>query len=192
MRNRKLIAMIVSLVLVMALAINGTFAWLNAKTDPVTNTFKAGQITTTVDETIDQSGVKKDVKIKNDTTDGNGVDAYIRAQVIVTWQNENGDVYATAPVEKTDYKIIWSGTAENGGWFEADGVYYHKAPVAPGNSTSVLFTDCKLKDGVTPPAGYYLCVEIISSAIQTVPTTVVETEWPAVKVDDGKLVSNGN
>lgn len=187
-KTPKVILLVVSLLLVMVLSIGGTLAWLTAETKPVVNTFTPGEVTTTVVEDLN-SGVKNNVQIKNDV---NSVDAYIRAMVVVTWQDNDGNVYGTAPKEGMDYTITWSGTAENGGWFNGtDGYYYHKTPVKPEGSTSILFTNCKVNDGVTPPEGYHLCVEVISSAIQAEPDTAVKEAW-GITVVDGKLTQNAS
>lgn len=182
-KTPKAILLVVSLLLVMALSIGGSLAWLTTSTAPVVNTFTPGDVTTTVVEEID-NGVKNNVQIQNTGS----VEAYVRAQVIVTWQNDSGNVNAIAPKEGTDYTIIWSGTTgENPTWFQgADGYYYCKAPVVAGGTTAVLFTDCKPVDGEAPQ-GYNLCVEILSSAIQAVPATTVESVWPVTVGDDGTL-----
>lgn len=179
-KTPKVILLVVSLLLVMVLSIGGTLAWLTADTAPVVNTFTAGEVTTTVVEEL-KDGVKNDVRIKNDEK---SVDAYIRAMVVVTWQNDDGNVYGTAPVENMDYTITWSGIEYNN-WFKIGDYYYHKAAVKPGNSTSVLFTKCKPVEGKAPE-GYHLCVEVISSAIQAEPDTAVENAW-GITVVDGKL-----
>lgn len=182
-KTPKAILLVVSLLLVMALSIGGSLAWLTTSTAPVVNTFTPGDVTTTVVEEID-NGVKNNVQIQNTGS----VEAYVRAQVIVTWQNDSGNVNAIAPKEGTDYTIIWSGTTgENPTWFQgADGYYYCKAPVVAGGTTAVLFTDCKPVDGKAPQ-GYNLCVEILSSAIQAVPATTVESVWLVTVGDDGTL-----
>lgn len=187
-KTPKVILLVVSLLLVMVLSIGGTLAWLTAETAQVVNTFTAGEVTTTVVEKL-EDGVKNNVQIKNDV---NSVDAYIRAMVVVTWQNKDGNVYGTAPVVGTDYIITWSGIDDNS-WFKIGDYYYHKAAVEPGNSTSVLFTNCKVNEVVTPPEGYHLCVEVISSAIQAEPDTAVQEAWKVVTVDaNGKLTKKAS
>ncbi len=49
--NKKIIALMMALVLILGAAIGGTLAWLTAKTDPVTNTFTTSDIEITLDET---------------------------------------------------------------------------------------------------------------------------------------------
>lgn len=177
MMNKKFITLLVSLLLVLCVTVGGSLAFLIDTTKPVENIFTPSKITTTVVEEL-KDGVKESVKIKNtgDTT------AFIRAYVIVTWQNEQGEVYGAAPVKGTDYTISDLGS----GWFEADGFYYHKAPVEKGQSTGVMFKEITAV-AENFPEGYTLHVEIIGSGIQSVPDEAVESAWPAVEVKDGML-----
>jgi len=184
---KKSTILLVSAVLVLTAAVGTTLAYLIAGAGPVTNIFTPSKVTTEVDEKTD-NGVKSNVKIKN-TGD---TEAWIRAAVIVTWQDEDGNVYGKKPVESADYSITWSGLSENSAaWFEKDGFYYHKDPVAAGKETSVLFTACSPVSGKAPE-GYSLNVEILGSGIQAKPETVVSEAWPAVTVSNGKLAPKSN
>ena len=160
---------VVSLLLIATMTLGGTLAYIFTATKDVQNTFTPSKVTTFVEEETND-GVKTNVKIKN-TGD---TDAYIRAAVVVTWQDKDGNVYGTRPIEGTDYTISWT----KAGWILGeDGFYYYTESVACvddpttenvyENMTGVLFTDCTLKAGVTPPAGYNLAVEIIGSGIQS-------------------------
>jgi len=178
--KKKSLLVLVSLVLVLCFGAGGTLAWLSAKDGPITNEFKPTEITTEVEETI-EGGVKKAVQIQN-TGD---TEAYIRAAVVITWQNEDGNVYGTKPVEGTDYRIAWNTTD----WFEKDGFYYHREPVGfkpDENLTENLFTDCwPVSDEA--PVGYNLAVEIIGSGIQSKPANVVQDNWGVTVGNDGNI-----
>lgn len=182
-RKRKKAAVASAFALVGVLLIGGTVAYLVAQTGPVTNTFTPALVDTNVEEELGET--KSNVQIEN-TGD---IDAFIRAQVVVSWVDESGNVYAAAPVEGADYTVTWSGLAANGGWFKgADGFYYHAAPVAPGALTSELFTNCAPVAEKTPE-GYFLSVEILSSGIQSVPADAAKEAWPAIGVVDGELTA---
>ena len=74
--------------------------------------------------------------------------------------------------------------ADNVIWIEgSDGYYYYKYPVAPKASTAILIKTCS-PIATQTPEGYGLNVEILGSAIQSVPVKVVEEHWPAVQVVD--------
>ena len=166
MFKKKSLITLVSLLAILCVTVGGTLAFLVDTDGPINNIFNPSKVTTEVEEKLDQEQlIKKDVKIKN-TGD---TDAYIRAAVVVTWQNKAGEVYGKLPVSGTDYEISYD--LKNGWSLGSDGFYYWKGIVksddeAPKDCwTGVLITSCKPK--VDPPAeGYFLNVEIIGSGIQ--------------------------
>ena len=174
--KKKVSLLLVSLVLIAAIAVGSTVAFIATSTEPITNIFNPANVTIDIDEKF-ENGVKTDVQVKNT---GN-TDAFIRAKIVVTWKDANGNVSATKPVEGTDYTMTLNET----NWFRgSDGFYYCKTSVAPKGSTPALITACKKADGVTPPDGYDLSVEIIASGIQSTPDSAVKEAW-------GMTVANG-
>lgn len=177
--KKKVSLLLVSLVLIAAIAVGSTVAFIATSTNSITNTFNPANVTIDIDEKF-ENGVKTDVQVKNT---GN-TDAFIRAQIVVTWKDTNGNVSATKPVLGTDYTM----TLNEADWFQGtDGFYYCTKSVAPnGGSTPVLIEKCE-KTG-TPPDGYDLSVEIIASGIQSTPASAVEEAWKVVSVsNDGTL-----
>ena len=173
------VALVAYLAIMMSLVIGTTLAFLIADTDPLSNTFTPSEVTSEVVETLDGT-TKKEVKIKN-TGD---ISAYIRAKVIVTWQDANGNVYGEVPVNEIDYTITFNETGSgNGQWIKAsDGFYYWTKPVksdddAPDDCYTGVLVDFCQQLKAAPETGYYLNVEIIGSAIQSVPTHVVTSAW---------------
>lgn len=168
--------MLVSIIALLTIVAGTTIAYLYTNTPSITNTFTPTKVTTTIVED-DPSETKNNVKVTN-TGD---IDAYIRATVIVTWKDANGNVYATAPVEGTDYTVTWMPNDDKGyasKWVKgSDGYYYYTEVVKPGDSTGVLLTDCKPTTTSTAPEGYHLSVEILASAIQAEPSDAVTTAW---------------
>lgn len=176
-------ALLVSLALIISVTVGGTLAYLVAGDGPVENTFTPSVVSTYVQESVN-SGQKTDVKIQNtgDTT------AYIRAAVVVTWQDANGNVYGQKPKESTDYTITW----DTDGWEKnvSDGFYYYLSTVSAGDSTTALIVKCVPVDGKAPD-GYSLAVEIICSGIQAEGqdrngNKPIELAW-GVDIDGGKL-----
>ena len=54
---KKTLTIVMAMVLVAAVAITGTLAYMSAQADPVTNTFKFGNMTITLDESkVDENG----------------------------------------------------------------------------------------------------------------------------------------
>lgn len=168
----------VLLILAVVLAIGGTLAYIIANTEEVRNKFTPGEVRCEVEETF-KNNVKSDVKIKNT---GNTA-AYIRATYVVTWQKDDGTVNGKMPVAGTDYTIDVESAKERG-WMLIDGYWYYTSPVAPEGVTDVLIASCKLAEGAAVPTGYHLSVEIIASAIQSDPDTVVAEKWGVTVVNN--------
>ena len=156
-RNRwnKPVLILVSLVMIVTMALGATLAYIFTGTGDVENTFTPSKVTTLVEETL-EDGVKTDVKIKN-TGD---TDAFIRAAIVFTWQDAEGNVYGTAPTAANYEMTIGSGWTRGN-----DGFYYWKGSVAPKASTGELIVKCEYVEGA--PEGYSLAVEILGSGIQS-------------------------
>lgn len=158
-----------ALALLLTLSVGGTVAFLVAKGTPVRNEFTPSTVSCQVIEEFNGE-VKTDVAIQN-TGD---TEAYIRAAIVVTWKAaEGGNIYAVKPKENVDYTITLNDTD----WvLGSDGFYYHKNPVAAGGTTQELIKNC-YPEASKVPAGYGLNVEILGSAIQSVPDSVVTSVW---------------
>lgn len=188
-RPKRLATLLVSLLLVLGVAVGGTVAFLSTRTGSKVNTFTPSEVTCEVTETF-ENNVKSQVAVKNtgDTT------AFIRAAINVTWMSNqdaaNQTVSAKVPVKDTDYSITF---AQNTNWIKgADGYYYYQLPVDPQGSTGELIKECKLLENASVPDGYHLSVEIVASAIQSAPDSVVQSMWH-VTVANGIITSaNGS
>lgn len=191
--NRKSI-LITSVALLLLVAVGTTLAYVFTKTEPVENKFNPSKVSCAVVENgnlsentanVVQTGNNKtNVQIKN-TGD---TDAYIRVAVVINWMSEDGTkVWATKPVEGTDYSITY---ATGTGWVKgSDGYWYYTRSVPPtdgSNLTGILISDAKvLKDA--PQEGYYLSVEIVASALQAKPASVVTSQWGVTVANDGTI-----
>lgn len=194
-RPKRLATLLVSLLLVLGVAVGGTVAFISTRTADKENTFTPSKVTCEVTETFGNN-VKSQVAVKNtgDTT------AFIRAAINVTWMKneEAGTEYnaadqtvsAKVPVKDRDYSIQ---LAKNTNWIKgADGYYYYQLPVDPQVSTGVLIEECKLQNNASVPDGYHLSVEIVASAIQSAPDSVVQSMWH-VTVENGIITrANGS
>lgn len=170
-RSGKSIALLIALLMIVFVTVGGTVTYLLSETYSIRNIFNPADVTTSVDETF-EGGVKTNVSIQN-TGD---IEAYIRAIVVITWQDENGNVFSQMPVVGQDYSIVYP---DDTGWVKAtDGFWYYTSPVAPGENTECLIASCKeIENAPNKPDGYVLSVEIIGSGIQSVPTKVVTEMW---------------
>ena len=156
-------ALILSLCLIFALAVGTTFALLKANTEPVTNTFTAAKSGTDIVEKLDDSQ-KTSIAVKNTGT----AVSYVRVKLVMNWVDDNGNVSAE-PVNITP-----SITAD---WFEQDGIYYYKMPVAAndGETTNLLATP--ITEPADKPAGCHLEVTVLAESIQAAPSKAVTESW---------------
>ena len=199
-------AVLVSVALLVTVAVGSTVAFLAANGGSVTNMFEPTKVTSAVYENNGAafSGeTKTNVKVQN-TGD---VDAYVRAAVVITWQDENGNVLAEKPVEGTDYTIDWNTVeadkSDSKQWFTGnDGYYYYKTAVSSGQATAQplisSITNAKTITEGDPTSS--VCVEILSSDIQADPFrqegksgytgASISSVWPAVKVSGEALTAN--
>lgn len=148
---------------IMTVGIGGTLAWIVA-TGTVTNTFVAGDVQCSIDETFDHVS-KSSIKVINT---GN-VDEYVRVAVIGNWCDTAGNVVAP-----------WNGAiAPAIGWSYQDGYYYYNTVIAPGDSSVNLLTSpitsATLPEGV--PSGAELKIDVLAQAIQSKPAETVTETW---------------
>lgn len=156
--KKKSLLLVAGIVLMLTIAIGGTIAYIVTNTDPVVNTFTPGEVPITIGENTFDGKTKSNVYVMNN---GN-VPAYIRAKIIVTWKDAQGNVSGT-PVQTTDY-VMSIGSD----WTKADdGFYYYKEMVdaRPGHTT-YLITSCTRSSTANQPDDYDLSVEIIAESIQ--------------------------
>ena len=184
--NKKSI-IIASVMLLLLVAVGTTLAYIFTETEPVENTFNPSKVSCAVVEnngtpvtgSVTNTGnIKENVQIKN-TGD---TDAYIRVAVVVNWMDEAGTkVWATKPVEDTEYSITYANTPN---WVKgSDDYWYYTKSVPPtegNNLTDILIEKAtQNKEGPKGTDGtqYYLSIEIVASAIQSTPETVVKKQW---------------
>lgn len=158
-------ALILSLCLIFALAVGTTFALLKASTSPVENTFTAAKSDIKIDEDV-TGGQKKSIIVKNTGT----AVSYVRVKLVMNWVDDNGNVSATPVNITVDY--------DNTNWFEQDGIYYYKMPVAPdGKTENLLKADSPITEPADKPAGCHLEVTVLAESIQAAPSAAVQQSW---------------
>lgn len=170
-------------------AVSGSLAWLTSTPGPVVNEFTPGEVTIQVDETFNGT-TKQNVRIKNT---GN-VPAYIRVALVPAWVDDEGNIAAKpASLELNDDCDITWGDNFNQFWFEGtDGFYYCKTVIEPDESTPILIKSCTVKG---EGHEYDFELQVIASAVQSLPTSTVGEVWPVVVNTDGTLakkIQGGN
>lgn len=188
--NRSFVLVVSVLVLLLGI-VGASLAYLTMKTPEVKNQFTYGQVSCEVLEDFDGT-VKSNVRIKNT---GN-IPAYIRARVVVTWKNKNGDIYGTKPVLGEDYSLAINSN-DNSKWFnmttDSGGLYfYFPDPVDLDKETDKMLYNFKKSETANVPEGYDLSVEILADAIQSEPVSAVKEAW-GVTVRNGSITAgSGN
>ena len=182
--NKKSIIMLIALALILTVGVGSTLAYLITETNSVKNVFTVPNSSIRVEESFDGK-TKSNVCVSNSSD----YPVYIRASVIVTWQDEDGNVYGQMPIAETDYTISYNlnntkpltdGVRKNvadGVWFEgSNDIYYYTGAVEKGEKTDRLIVKCE-PIGDSPADGYYLHVEILAQAVQAEPKDAVKDAW---------------
>ena len=166
-RTGRLTTMVIATVLLLALAIGGTLAWLSTKGDPITNTFTPSKVTCEVTESFNGStGEKSNVNVKNTGT----INAFIRVK-LVTYRTNNAGKHIGGTAEIPNFE-------PGEGWVKHDGYYYYTRPVAPGEKPEANLTDSMTLTGsYTDADGGKQAIDVMAEAIQSVPEGAVKAAW---------------
>lgn len=161
----RMTAMALATVLLLALAIGGTVAWLTANGQPITNTFNPSHVTCEVTEGFDGT-TKTNVNVTN-TGD---IHAYIRVKLVTYRTNAQGQhIGGTAGLP--DFTL-------GSGWVEYNGYYYFTLPVAPNEKPAANLTNSMTLIGSYNDAdGGKQAIDVMAEAIQSVPAEAVGQVW---------------
>lgn len=160
-------ALLTAVMLIAALAVGGTVAWLATRTDSVRNTFSPSRVSCKATEDFDKNtGVKKDVNVEN-TGD---TDAFIRVKLVTYRTNAQGQhIGGTASLPNFTL---------GANWVEHDGYYYYTLPVAPGKTPETNLTDSMTLTGsYTDADGGRQAIDVMAEAIQSSPANAVQEAW---------------
>jgi len=175
-KRKKIVALLISLVLLLCAVVGGSIAFLMDYTEKVENTFTPARVTIEVKEDFNEN-VKKNVYVENTSE----VSVYIRVKLVENWKI--GEQIVPEPTgdnaAKAVRKIEWG---QNSDWFVQNGIYYYKKMVPAGEETTNLI------DTVTVTLdGYTYHLNILAEAIQANPEGAVEAAWTDVTVENGQL-----
>ena len=189
--RNKYTLLLVCLLLTVAIAVSGTIAYLFTASDPVVNTFTP--VTPEIEIPEKMEGTVKEKATVQNTGD---VDSYLRAKIVVTWQNSDGEVYPKIPVLKETSDAEGDYTMSTGAhWkWHSDGYYYYYKVAAPGEPAVIKKDDGSIEYGVgvadddmliiraevvgeAPAEGYTLHIEILGQAIQAEPVDAIKDAW---------------
>lgn len=164
-RRGRATAMLLATVMLFALAVGGTIAWLIDKDSPLVNTFDPSKVTCEVQEKFDGK-VKSDVNVKN-TGD---IDAFIRVKLVTYRTNADGK-HIGGTAEIPDF-------TPGEGWVKYGDYYYYTKPVAPNAKPATnLISSITLTDSYTDADGGMQAIDVMAEAIQSVPADAVRQAW---------------
>lgn len=174
MKNiKKSTVLILSVVLLLAVAAGSTLAFLITKSDTVENTFKYADVKIRVDEEV-KDQTKSNVKVTNTGTAGEDAAIVAHVTYVEYWTDSNGNV-----VSKDQLPEGYSSTttiAENkNGWIEKNGNWYYLTAVPVNQSTPEL----PIKWEATTPnsSAYTWHVDILAEGLQAEPDTAYKQAW---------------
>lgn len=170
--------MVIATVMLLALAIGGTVAWLSTEDTPITNTFTPSKVACEVQEEFNSStGVKTNVNVKN-TGD---IDAFIRVK-LVTYRTNNEGKHIGGTADLPEFTL-------GKGWVKHDGYYYYTKPVEPNQAPDdALIGSIPLTKDYKDADGGHQAIDVMAEAIQSVPEAAVQDAWGENFSIDG----NGN
>lgn len=183
-RMNRTAILFMAIIMLIGAVIGSTVAFLITNTGPVENKFAYASVSCEVKENFN-GNTKENVQITNTGS----TDAYIRTTYVVNWLDAQGNIVASVP---EDYSYTLTENPDSK-WIKGnDGYFYYLTPVAPGASTPGSLLTCTVTRPENPE--YRLSVEILATAIQSIPEDAVKAAWGAgFSIGaDGSLIVPGN
>lgn len=164
-RSKKSIATLVSLILILTIGVGGTLAYLITSTGEVKNTFTPADYDIEINETL-EDGAKKNVTAINMSD----FDMYLRAAIVVTWTNADGNVIP----QPSGATVTGIPTGDVGNWKMVGDYWYYNTAVAPNATTDEIIGEAEAT-GLTE--GVKANLEILVQGIQAEPEQAVIDAW---------------
>lgn len=153
--NKKSLALLVCVALLLTCAVGSTVAYLVDKTQSLTNTFTPAEVKITVTDKI-ENNVKSDVQIKNNSS----IDVYLRVAVVGYWKDDSGNIvapwndYANLPINGSKWTT------------GSDGFYYYQGTVLANTSVALFTEGGSYTAPDAPIEGAHLEMQILAQGIQ--------------------------
>lgn len=149
MNKRKVLALVLSLVLILTCAVAGVLAWLSAKSDPVTNTFAPSTIGLTLDESKYEAETNK---LLSDRVQANENYKMVPGWVLpkdpkVTVAADSVDCYVFLKVTKSNEPDTYLTYAIDSGWkllADETDVYYREVTGSKSDQDFAVLADNKV------------------------------------------------
>lgn len=180
--KRKVISLALFCIVVLVMFIPGTLAFMFSKTQTIVNNFTPAHVSCKVNEKDFAGATKSEVSVTNTSN----IAAYIRVCVAIRWEDAGGNPMAWDAPEVT--------IPLADGWIQIGDIYYYQYVVPAGTtvaffekdkSISLEYTELGVtQGGSTEVFEYYPVIDIIAEAIQSVPDSAVEGNWPVTIQDN--------
>ena len=160
--RRQSLVLVASILLILAISVGGTLAYLATHTEPVPNTFTPAHSEIEIEEKLTPT-TKENIGVTNKSDYA----VYVRMQIVEMWKDSEGKIIAKPEgVSVTGYNDL------NTNWQKgADGYYYYLLPVQKG-ATVTAFNCLTITRGE-----YKLDLEVMAQAIQAEPAQAVKDAW---------------
>ena len=156
--KRKMLILVISLVLLVAVSAGATLAYFHLASGPVINTFQAGTVGAEVHETL--NGNTEEAITVTNTGDS---PVYVRVRLISYYELNDGTVDGAKASPAVSFTL-----GEN--WKSIGSYYYYTKPLGTGATTSDL-----LGSNVTMASGQV--IEVLADTVQATPDQAVAEVW---------------
>lgn len=183
-KTRKFLLGLLALLLLLTLAVGGTFAYMFHRTEEAKNQLTPAEVACQVADVFDDGINKNAITVKNTGTDS----AYVRVRLVTYWVNEENEIVAkpsaTLTVNIDDNH--WLADTSNNTYY-----YKYKLSAKTGENTTPNLLDEPLVLNETDD-GYKQVIEVFAEAIQAYGTTDEENIPAVINAWGVTLDSAGN
>lgn len=171
MKRKNLIRIVIVLTVVLVLLCGTTLALMFRQTSLVTNAFETAIVDCQVHEQTDTGSVMASAKSSITVENTGNIPAYIRVRFVSYWVDGEGHVVGKA----SEMPVI---SYDETTWFEQNGIYYCRTPIAVGGFTPELLQSGKtIVLRTDTETGYRQVLEVFADAIQSEPHKAVTQSW---------------
>ena len=171
MKRKNLIRIVIVLTVVLVLLCGTTLALMFRQTSLVTNAFETAIVDCQVHEQTDTGSVMASAKSSITVENTGNIPAYIRVRFVSYWVDGEGHVVGKA----SEMPVI---SYDETTWFEQNGIYYCRTPIAVGGYTPELLQSGKtIVLRADAETRYRQVLEVFADAIQSEPPRAVTSSW---------------
>ena len=181
MKQKTLIRIVIVLSVVLVLLCGTAVALMFRQTSLVTNEFETAIVDCQVHEQTDTGSVMAGAKSSITVENTGNIPAYIRVRFVSYWVDSEGHIVGKA----SEMPVI---SYDETTWFEQNGIYYCRTPIAVGGYTPELLQSGKtIVLSADAETGYRQVLEVFADAIQSEPNEAVPQSWN-VEISGGNIV----